>query len=188
MQGLSEAQERLTPTVSSLSRLTLLKQSTIWERRWFQMSVDGRSLPGEWPEVRSQEVDSTFRLTDEDRVEPVVADYRAQIAASNEVLTTLDLDAPRAWWTWPIRTCEWVALHMIEKPLGMPATPTSSARPSMAAAHADAGKWALPPEYAGRGLIFADSTLAALYDVVDDDTREGDVVVETSRPSANDAE
>jgi uncharacterized damage-inducible protein DinB len=115
VQGLSDAQARLTPTVSALSLLSLLKHSAIWERRWFQVIVAGRSFPGEWPEVRSQQVDSTFRLTDQDTVETVVAEYREQIAASNEILSTLDLDAPCAWPEMADQNLRWVALHMIEE-------------------------------------------------------------------------
>jgi uncharacterized damage-inducible protein DinB len=114
-QGLSDEEARLTPTVSSLSLLGLLKHSAIWERRWFQVIVAGRSFPGEWPEVHSQEADPTFRLTDQDTVETVVADYRAQISASNQVLSTLDLDAPCAWPDMADQNLRWVALHMIEE-------------------------------------------------------------------------
>ncbi|MDQ3310872.1 MAG: DinB family protein [Actinomycetota bacterium] len=115
LQGLSEEQARMTPTASSLSLLSLVKHSAIWERRWFQVIVAGRSFPGEWPEVRSEEEDSTFRLTDEDTVETVVADYREQIAASNEILGTFDLEAPCAWPEMAEQNLRWVALHMIEE-------------------------------------------------------------------------
>ena len=115
VQGLSDAEARLTPTVSSLSLLSLLKHSAIWERRWFQVIAAGHSFPGEWPEVQSQEADPTFRLTDQDTVETVVADYRAQISASNQVLSTLDLDAPCAWPDMADQNLRWVALHMIEE-------------------------------------------------------------------------
>ncbi len=54
LDGLSEEQARLTPTASSLSLLGLVKHSSIWERRWFQVIVAGRTFPGEWPEVRSE--------------------------------------------------------------------------------------------------------------------------------------
>ncbi|CAN5885733.1 DinB family protein [soil metagenome] len=115
LQGLSEEQARMTPTASSLSLLSLVKHSAIWERRWFQVIVAGRSFPGEWPEVRSEEEDSTFRLTEEDTVETVVADYREQIAASNEILDTFDLKAPCAWPEMAEQNLRWVALHMIEE-------------------------------------------------------------------------
>ncbi len=115
LQGLSEEQARMTPTASSLSLLSLVKHSAIWERRWFQVIVAGRSFPGEWPEVRSEEEDSTFRLTVGDTVETVVADYREQIAASNEILDTFDLEAPCAWPERAEQNLRWVALHMIEE-------------------------------------------------------------------------
>jgi hypothetical protein len=114
-QGLSDVEARLAPTARSLSLLSLIKHSAIWERRWFQVIVAGRSFPGEWPEVRSQAGDSTFRLSDHDTVETVVADYREQIAASNEILSALDLDAPCAWPDMTDQNLRWVALHMIEE-------------------------------------------------------------------------
>ncbi len=113
VQGLSDAQARLTPTVSTLSLLSLLKHSSIWERRWFQVIVAGRNFSGEWPEVDSQEVDATFSLTDDDTIETVVDEYREQIAASNEVLGTVDLGAPCAWMA--DQNLRWVALHLIEE-------------------------------------------------------------------------
>lgn len=76
-RGLSDEDARRAATVNSLSILAFIKHCAIWERRWFQVIVAGRSLPDEWPEVRSDEVDATFRLTDEDTAETVVAYYRA---------------------------------------------------------------------------------------------------------------
>ncbi len=105
----------MTPTASSLSLLSLVKHSAIWERRWFQIIVAGRSFPGEWPELLSEHKDSTFALTDADTVETVVADYRAQIAASDEILGTFDLESPCAWPKMAEQNLRWVALHMIEE-------------------------------------------------------------------------
>lgn len=96
VEGLSEAQSRSAPTVSSLSLLSILKHSATWEKRWFQVIVAGRTFPGEWPEVRPQAPDATFRLEDHETVESVVADYRSQIAVSNEILASFDLDGPCA--------------------------------------------------------------------------------------------
>ncbi len=45
VHGLSDAEARLTPTVSSLSLLSLLRHSAIWERRWFQVIVAGNGRP-----------------------------------------------------------------------------------------------------------------------------------------------
>ena len=118
LQGLTEEQSRLTPTASSLSLLGMVKHSAIWERRWFQVVVAGRSFPGEWPTVPddpSDEADPTFRLDDEDSIESVVADYREQIAASNGILADGDLDAPCAMSDKVTENLRWVAVHMIEE-------------------------------------------------------------------------
>ena len=96
LQGVSDEDARRAPTVSSLSLLSLVKHSAIWERRWFQVVVAGRSFAGEWPEVAPPD-ENAFRLTDDDTVETVVAYYREQIAASQEIVRTFDLDAPCAW-------------------------------------------------------------------------------------------
>ena len=115
LEGLTNEQARMTATVSSLSLMSLIKHSAIWERRWFQVIVAGRSSPGKWPEVQSEEVNPTFQLTDVDTVETVVADYRAQIAVSQEILSTFDLDAPCVWPEMADQNLRWVALHMIEE-------------------------------------------------------------------------
>jgi uncharacterized damage-inducible protein DinB len=115
LDGLSDEQARMAPTASALSLLSLVKHSAIWERRWFQVIVAGRSFPNEWPEVRSDDEDSTFRLADKDTIETVVADYREQIAASNEILDTVDVEAPCAWPEMSEQNLRWVALHMLEE-------------------------------------------------------------------------
>ncbi|MBK5330385.1 MAG: DinB family protein [Ilumatobacteraceae bacterium] len=115
LQGLSDEEARMTATVSSLSLLSLVKHSAIWERRWFQIIVAGRRFPDEWPEVPSEGVDPTFQLTYEDTVGTVVADYREQIAASQQIVGTLDLDTPCAWPEMANQSLRWVALHMIEE-------------------------------------------------------------------------
>jgi hypothetical protein len=115
LQGLSDDDARKTPTVSALSLLSVTKHSAIWERRWFQVIVAGRHFAGEWPEVQSEEMDETFRLAPEDTTQAVVDYYREQIAASNEIIGSLDLDTPCAWPEMAHRNLRWVALHMIEE-------------------------------------------------------------------------
>ena len=68
LQGVSDEDARRAPTVSSLSLLSLVKHSAIWERRWFQVVVAGRSFAGEWPEEQPQD-ENAFRLTDDDTIE-----------------------------------------------------------------------------------------------------------------------
>jgi hypothetical protein len=115
LQGLSEEDARRAATESSLSLLSLLKHSAIWERRWFQVIVAGHRFPDEWPDVQSEEVDSTFRLTDDDTVKFIVALYREQIGASQQIVGNLDLDTPCAWPPLAHLNLRWVALHMIEE-------------------------------------------------------------------------
>jgi Protein of unknown function (DUF664) len=113
VHGVSDKDAIRTPTVSSLSLLSLVKHSAIWERRWFQIVVAGRRFAGEWPEVEPQN-ENGFRIAHDDTVETVVAYYREQIAASQEILRTVDLDAPCAW-PEMAGNPRWVALHMIEE-------------------------------------------------------------------------
>ena len=113
VRGISNADTRRAPTASSLSLLSLVKHSAIWERRWFQVIVAGRSFPGDRPEMWIDEPDETFQLADEDTAETVIADYREQIAASQQILQGFDLDTPCAWLA--DRNLRWVALHMIEE-------------------------------------------------------------------------
>jgi uncharacterized damage-inducible protein DinB len=115
LEGLSDEDARRTPTASSLCLLGLVKHAAIWERRWFQVIVAGRNFPDEWPEVRTEEPDETFQLADGDTVESVVDYYREQIAASRQILGSVDLDAPCAWQQIADRNLRWVALHMIEE-------------------------------------------------------------------------
>jgi len=113
LHGLTEAQARETPTVSSLSLLSLMKHSAIWERRWFQVVVAGRRFPGEWPDAQPER-DDTFRLTDTDTIASVVRYYREQIDASQEILDGVDLDAPCAMPN-VASNARWVAVHLIEE-------------------------------------------------------------------------
>ena len=46
LRGVSDEDARRTPTVSTLSLLSLVKHSAIWERRWFQVVVAGRNSAG----------------------------------------------------------------------------------------------------------------------------------------------
>jgi hypothetical protein len=114
LRGVSNEDARRAATVSALSLLSLVKHSAVWERRWFQVVVAGRSFLGEWPEVHPQD-ENAFRLTDDDTIETVVAYYRGQIAASQEIVGSFDLDAPCAWPEMAHENVRWVALHMIEE-------------------------------------------------------------------------
>jgi uncharacterized protein DUF664 len=112
--GLSEQDARRAATVSSLSLLAIVKHAAAWERRWFQVVFAGRRDASGWPEVRG-EPDGTFALGDGDTVDSVVADYRAQSAASRDILATGDLDARCALSDLVDENLRWVAMHMIQE-------------------------------------------------------------------------
>jgi hypothetical protein len=116
IDGLSDQDARKTATVSSLSLLSVMKHSAIWERRWFQIIFAGRCFPNEWPAVDPEgKSDTTFDLTDDDTVQSVLAFYREQIAASREITASLDLDARCAWPDLANENLRGVAMHMIEE-------------------------------------------------------------------------
>jgi hypothetical protein len=50
VETVSDSDARKAHMASSLSLLGLLKHSALWERRWFQVVLPGRALPGERPE------------------------------------------------------------------------------------------------------------------------------------------
>lgn len=106
----------MTPTVSSLSLMGLLKHSALWERRWFQVIVAGRILPGEWPEAEVQDwQDEDFRVDEQDTVKRWTAFFEEQVAISREVVAGLALEAPCRRSDLVDRNLRWVLLHMIEE-------------------------------------------------------------------------
>ncbi|WP_329455485.1 mycothiol transferase [Streptomyces sp. NBC_01497] len=116
LDGLTDAQAGSTPTASSLSLLGLLKHAGIWERRWFQVAVEGTVFPGEWPDTaKSDSNDEDFVLDASDTVERWRTYHAAQVAQSRRIATTRSLDAPCAWPPAEDRTLRWVLLHMIEE-------------------------------------------------------------------------
>jgi Protein of unknown function (DUF664) len=116
IDGVSDSDARKAPTASSLSLLGLVKHSALWERRWFQVVVAGRKLPGEWPETgRSAWRTEDFRVGDEDTVAGWTARYAREIAISREIAAGLDLDAPCARQDLAPHNLRWILLHLIEE-------------------------------------------------------------------------
>jgi uncharacterized damage-inducible protein DinB len=114
VEGLSDEDARRAATVSSMSLLSLLEHAATWERRWFQVIVAGRVLPGEWS-GEDEERDSTFDVADEDTVASVVAHYREQIAISRELVAGGDLGARVARTDLIDQNLRYVVIHMIEE-------------------------------------------------------------------------
>ena len=114
IDGLSETDARRAATVSSLSLLSLIKHSTIWERRWFQIIFAGVEVRDEWP-ATDEPIGDTFDLRDGDTVESVVAAYREQIAVSRQIVAGADLDTRCARHDVADENLRWVTLHMIQE-------------------------------------------------------------------------
>jgi len=116
VEGVSGSDARKSPTVSPLSLLGLLKHSALWERRWFQVVVAGRALPGEWPESgRATWRTDDFSVGEDDTAEHWVRYYNDQVAASREITASTELDAPCARQDLAPRNLRWVLLHLIEE-------------------------------------------------------------------------
>jgi uncharacterized damage-inducible protein DinB len=115
LNGVSDAEARRAPTASALSLLGILKHCALWERRWFQVIVAGRQFPGEWPEVQSEGNVADFRVGDDDTVAAWLAYFREQVGQSRQIVSGLDLDAPRAQPENSDINVRLVLAHMIEK-------------------------------------------------------------------------
>jgi len=116
VEGVSGSDARKSPTVSPLSLLGLLKHSALWERRWFQVVVAGRALPGEWPESgRATWRTDDFSVGEDDTAEHWVRYYNDQVTASREITASTELDAPCARQDLAPRNLRWVLLHLIEE-------------------------------------------------------------------------
>jgi hypothetical protein len=115
VRGVTEADARRTPTASSLSLLGLLKHSAVWEDRWFQGVVAGRSLPDGWPEQESAIPDEDFLVEDRDTVEQWVARYDDAAARSRQVAARTELDDRCARTDLVDCNLRWVLLHLIEE-------------------------------------------------------------------------
>lgn len=116
VDGVSDTDARMTPTVSSLSLMGLLKHSALWERRWFQIVVAGRALPNEWPEAEVPDWrDEDFRVDEQDTVQHWTAFFEEQVAISREIVAHRSLEAPCSPPALADRNLRWVLLHMIEE-------------------------------------------------------------------------
>jgi hypothetical protein len=115
VRGVSDADARRPPTASSLSLLGLLKHSAVWEARWFQGIVAGRTLPDGWPEHKSPVPGEDFLVGEEDTVEQWVARYEQAAETSRQIAAARDLDDTCARPDVAEGNLRCVLLHMIEE-------------------------------------------------------------------------
>jgi len=109
LDGLTEEQALAHPTPSAFSLLTLVKHVAFVERRWFQLEIARRDVPGLWPPPDDREL----RVEPGDTLASVRALYESTIAENQALLDEVDdLDS-----TSPTTGLNrrWVLLHLVEE-------------------------------------------------------------------------
>jgi uncharacterized damage-inducible protein DinB len=109
IEGLTDEQAMSRPTASDFSLLTLIKHIAYVERRWFQLEVARRDIPGLWPPPDDREL----RIEPDDTVASVRSLYEATIAENQHILDeVVDLDevSPATG-----LNRRWVLLHLVEE-------------------------------------------------------------------------
>ena len=86
LAGLTDDQATTRSTVSELCMLTLVKHVAFTERRWFQLEVARRDIPGLWPPPDDREM----RIEDGDTVASITALYERTIDENREILAAVD--------------------------------------------------------------------------------------------------
>ncbi|MTD58129.1 DinB family protein [Amycolatopsis pithecellobii] len=120
--GLTDEQARLVPTRSALSVGGLIKHVTATERGWMDTLLQ-REPPGTLEE-RTRKYQDDFRLTEEETLAAVIADYEQAARETEEIVAGIaDLGQPVPvpkgvpWFppdvkAWSVR---WVLLHLIQE-------------------------------------------------------------------------
>jgi hypothetical protein len=108
LDGLTDEQATSHPTASEFCLLTIVKHVAFTERRWFQLEVARRDVPGLWPPPDDREM----RVEPGDTVESVRRLYEEVIEENRRILTEVsDLDGLSA----VNLNRRWVLLHLIEE-------------------------------------------------------------------------
>jgi Protein of unknown function (DUF664) len=114
IEGVTDDDARSAPTSSSLSLLGIVKHCALWERRWFQVIFAGRTVPGDWPEVRSK-IRADFEVGRDDTVLEWLRFYSDQVEESQRIIAAADLSARCVLTGFEHRNLRWVLLHHIEE-------------------------------------------------------------------------
>lgn len=109
--GLTDEQARATPTASTLCLGGLIKHVTATEKEWADFIVHG---PTDQPDVDWSAIDwsdppdwaiehqDQFRLGEDETLDSVLAAYQDVAAATDALVTRMDLDA-----RWPLPEAPW---------------------------------------------------------------------------------
>lgn len=110
--GLSDADaaKRLLPSLTTVSGL--VRHLADVERSWFREDMDGQEfVPVHYSD---EDPDGEFRVTAEDSLEEIIADYELACAESREVASTYSLDDLSAAGDGRF-SLRWIILHLIEE-------------------------------------------------------------------------
>jgi len=111
LDDLSEDQARATPTPSSLCLLSIVKHLAFVDRRWFQLAMAGRDIPGLWPPA---DPGQELRVEPGETLESVRALYE-DIAAESRAIASAASPADACHPSDTGINVRWVMLHMIEE-------------------------------------------------------------------------
>lgn len=109
VDDLTDEQAKRRSTVSDFCLLTLVKHVAFVERRWFQLEVARRDVPGLWPPPDDREL----RVEETDTLKSVRQLYESVIRENRAILDEVeDLDSASP--TTGVNR-RWVLLHLIEE-------------------------------------------------------------------------
>ncbi|WP_433263341.1 DUF664 domain-containing protein [Actinosynnema sp. CS-041913] len=114
VEGLSRELAAATPIPTSpvVSALGVLRHLTAVERWWLSIEAGGVELPSLW----GADADASWQLHDEDTVDSVIAEYRAEWELSAKALDGLRPgDRTRGDHDGKGRTVRWVLAHLIQE-------------------------------------------------------------------------
>jgi hypothetical protein len=118
VQGITDEQARLTPTVSALSLGGLIKHVSATERGWYEFATGApEGMAG--GEAGEADYADGFTLRSDETLADVLAEYDAVAARTDELAATADLDQayplPPAPWFAPgaTRSVRRVLVHLV---------------------------------------------------------------------------
>lgn len=112
IDGLSDDQMRSTSLPSRWSVMGLINHLALDDEMfWFQCVVGG-------DEVVAATLDDGWQVDEGEAPQQIVEKYQTMIGRSDEVLASVDLDAPPAWWpeffgSWRLETVREVLMHVV---------------------------------------------------------------------------
>lgn len=112
VSGLTEEQLRRVWTPSGMSLLGLVKHMADVERGWFQIRFAGRDLP---LVRRPDDPDADFRFEPGETAESIIARYREEIAAAQQIVAEADSLETIAQSMQRRHSLRRILIHMIEE-------------------------------------------------------------------------